>query len=217
MRMRRPNMPSSDGESLTAVNARSGYEVIFGEAQPPSDAHRSPRRDFVLSDPQTFKRLRRTVLGLAPRSLRNQVEDLTQKALLRLIERDKRMGQANRYCSSYLHRTAYCVIVDELRSRQRKERLVVADGQGDNERQHAQTPSPDRNPAEVLDDQETGQAIRDCLSHLPEHNRIAVLLKIQGHAYVEIARVLECNIKRVNNLVFRGRNALQDCLRNKGF
>lgn len=218
MRIRRPNIPRSEGKALVAVEmANTGTSFEEKPAQAPPGGHGTPRRDYVVSDPETYDRLRRTVVSLSPRSLRSQVDDLTHKALLRLIERDKRVGEANRYCTSYLHRTAYCVIVDEIRSRQRKARLEVADAERDNEEGGTQAPSPDRSPAELLDDQETGQAIRDCLSHLPEHRRIAVLLKIQGHAYVDIAKVLECNIKRVNNLVFRGRSALQDCLRNKGF
>lgn len=191
-----------------------GFEAELTREAPASDV--PARQEYVVSDPKTLERLARAVRSVAPRSLRNQVDDLTQRALLRLIERDQRMGQECSYCATYLHRTAYCVVIDELRRRQRANRVETSVSQTDQDPRESAV-SPDQSPEEMFNNHEAGRAIRDCLSCLAEPRRVAVLLKMQGHAYEEIARVLQCNIKRVNNLVFRGRSALQGCLKEKGF
>ena len=72
------------------------------------------------------------------------------------------------------------------------------------------------NPEQLLRGRETGQAIRDCLQGLIRPRKLAVTLHLQGHTVPEVARVLGWNVKRAENLVYRGLVDLRQCLDLKG-
>ncbi|MDP9121368.1 MAG: RNA polymerase sigma factor, partial [Acidobacteriota bacterium] len=59
-------------------------------------------------------------------------------------------------------------------------------------------------------------AIVECLQHLVEYRRRAVVLHLLGHSVPDIGRRLAWDAKRAENLVFRGMRDLRRCLENKG-
>ena len=54
------------------------------------------------------------------------------------------------------------------------------------------------------------------LQELSEDRRRAVTLYLQGHSIPEAARILEWDVKRTENLVYRGLADLRTCLLRKG-
>ena len=63
---------------------------------------------------------------------------------------------------------------------------------------------------------ELGVGIRDCLGGLAEPRRLAVLLHLEGFRAEEASRVLHWDVKRVQNLIYRGLADLRRCLEGKG-
>jgi len=59
-------------------------------------------------------------------------------------------------------------------------------------------------------------AIRACLAAANRDRRLALVLYLQGHSVPEAARILGWDVKRTENLVYRGLADLRQCLLNKG-
>lgn len=177
----------------------------------------SSKLSYLASETRTHERLRRVFRKTCPAMLRSQIDDLTQKAILRLLERDQKVGQQQSYCGSYLHRTAYCVLIDELRRARRTSELHGVQGEEQELEGVTSSEPSQRSPEEQLFDLEMSRAVQDCISQLKEDYRVAAVLQMQGHRYDEIASALECDRKRISNLLFRGREMLRACLRQKGF
>lgn len=148
----------------------------------------------------------RTAVGRAcPSDLSAHREDLVQTALLRVLELEGRGEENQVRTASYLWRVAFSVIADELRRRRaeqlRSRRSMVGEQAG----QDGATPLP-----------EIGLGIRDCLRGLAEPRRMAVLLHLEGFRAEEASRVLHWDVKRVQNLTYRGLADLRGCLERKG-
>lgn len=148
---------------------------------------------------------------LCPAWLRGERDDIIQVAMMRLhqvIERSEGEGVPS---SSYIWRTAFTVIVDEIRRRTRRPEVPIggdasadelADGGVDPERQAIA--------------HEAAGVIRACLRALVTARRAAVVLHLQGHGVPEIAVLLGWSAKRAENAVYRGLKDLRGCLRAKG-
>lgn len=64
---------------------------------------------------------------------------------------------------------------------------------------------------------ELADAIQQCISALPDDQRIAaVLCDVQGHTYDEIATIVGVSLGTVKSRLSRARAKLRDCLRGKG-
>jgi RNA polymerase sigma-70 factor (ECF subfamily) len=148
----------------------------------------------------------RSAVGRACASdLAAQREDLVQAALVRVLEREGQGEQNQVRTASYLWRVAFSVIADERRRRRAEElrsrRSTVDEESG----QRGPTPLP-----------ELGVGIRDCLGGLSEPRRLAVLLHLEGFRADEASTVLHWDMKRVQNLIYRGLADLRLCLERKG-
>jgi RNA polymerase sigma-70 factor (ECF subfamily) len=159
------------------------------------------------------RRLERAVRKICPAWLADQSEDLVHEALLSLMRREERSEEKPDFSQSYLMRTAYSKVVDEIR-RQRVRRQVPLE-EGPEEEPSFPDPAPD--PHEELRRRQLGRAIHECLERLIRPRRLAVTLYLQGHRAKETARLLGWDKKRTENLIYRGREDLQDCLEEKGF
>jgi len=149
--------------------------------------------------------LRAAVARACPRDLAHHREDLVQVAMLRVLERERADEQDPIRTASYLWRVAYSVIADELRKRRTEAGGLRGTSMVEEVKQDQGVPSP-----------ELGLAIRDCLALLAEPRRLAVLLHLQGFRAEESTRVLRWNVKRVQNLTYRGLADLRSCLAGKG-
>jgi RNA polymerase sigma-70 factor (ECF subfamily) len=71
----------------------------------------------------------------------------------------------------------------------------------------------DESPEDYVLRQELGRFLNDGLAHLPEDQRLVLILSdIQGFSYEEIAQVTGCSLGTVKSRLNRGRNRLKDFL-----
>jgi RNA polymerase sigma-70 factor (ECF subfamily) len=165
-----------------------------------------------LDDPEWLRRtLLRAVSRICPSRLASHREDIVQAAMLRIMETMGRREQSGIQTASYLWKAAYTATVDEIRRMERLHEVPLEEMPAELE---AGRPAA---AAGALDDRlELGTAIRGCLSGLLADRREAVALHLYGFSAQEVARMLGWDLKRTNNLLYRGLADLRDCLRTKG-
>ena len=145
-------------------------------------------------------RLTPRVFGHAARLLgdRNEAEDVTQDAMLRLwrVAPDWRPGEAQ--VTTWLYRVTANLCLDRLRKRR---------GLGLDEIAEPADPTP--SVVARLQDRARDDALQTALDALPDRQRQAVILRhLEGLANPEIAQIMEINIRAVESLTARGRAAL---------
>jgi len=128
--------------------------------------------------------------------------------MVRILERAREGGSAE-FNATYLWKTAYTVVLDEVRRVRRKRERALGD---EVEPEAAAEHGPERQTL----DREFVRTVRACLAGLSDDRRRAVQLRLVGLRHAEVARRLDSDEKRVMNLVFRGFEDLRACLRGKG-
>jgi RNA polymerase sigma-70 factor, ECF subfamily len=116
---------------------------------------------------------------------------------------------------SWMLRIATNACYDMLRARKRRPAVSLdmpENEEGDDS--PLQIPDLGEGPDELALRRELAAAIQDGLDHLPEDQRLAVVLSdIQGLAYEEIAQITNVNLGTVKSRLSRGRARLRDVLR----
>ncbi len=172
-----------------------------------------PRRAALAEPDDDFARLaadlRRAVTRVCPAWLAARRDDIVQVALLRVMDARRRSDAELK--PAYLRRAAWSALVDEIRAWRRRREVALEDDGAPVERPAA-GPTPEQEVATL----EIGRGISACLSGLAEDRRLAVTLHLQGHTVPEAARLLDWNVKRTENLVYRGLADLRECLSAKG-
>lgn len=155
--------------------------------------------------------LARAVARVCPRWLADRAEDIVQVAMMRVLEVLRRSEGTAALSSSYLRKAAYSAAVDEIRRLRRRREVPL-------EEESAEIDPPDAgpDPERSMAGREVGQAIRECLGRMVWPRRLAVTLHLQGHSVAEAARLLGWEIKRTENLVYRGLADLRGCLAARG-
>lgn len=179
---------------------------------------------------ERYRKLRRrlviAVRKVCPPWLADRSDDLVQEALISLMRLERRRteraaeeggdgggDEENRELSqSYLMRTAYSKVVDEIRRHRLRQEVPVDEQEGTRSLAH-----PELDPEGELRRRRLGEAIQECLEALIRPRRLAVTLYFQGHRAKEAAKLLGWGVKRTENLVYRGREDLQTCLEEKGW
>jgi RNA polymerase sigma-70 factor (ECF subfamily) len=156
------------------------------------------------------RRLLASVRRSCPPWLAHLAEDIVQEALLRLLELRRKSGGDRDWNSSYLSRTAYSAVIDEMRRQIR--RRENPEGGVALEKTAGTGNDPDRQAAAL----EIDRAMRDCLGHLNPPRRAAIACHLQGYTVPEAARFLGWTRKRTEHLVARGLKDLRACLLAKG-
>jgi RNA polymerase sigma-70 factor (ECF subfamily) len=146
----------------------------------------------------------------APVWLRDDAEDLTHVALMRL-SRQLQRDPERPLTGAYLSRIAYTTVVDEIRRRKRERKLSARAVE------IAEVPSPAPGPDQQADESGAAQAIQSCLEQAAPRTRDALTLYLLGHSVPEISRLLELGRKVSENVVYRGLTALRRCLRSRGY
>lgn len=150
----------------------------------------------------------RAVRSVCPRWLANQADDLTQVAVSRILDRLLAMEGKLEFAPGYIYRTAYSVVIDEIRRRRRLREIPLEPD--------VPLQSGEANPERQTVGREVGKAITGCLSRLATSRRRAVMLHLMGHSVDEISALLECRCKQAENLVYRGMGDLRACLKTRG-
>jgi RNA polymerase sigma-70 factor, ECF subfamily len=150
----------------------------------------------------------RAVRSVCPRWLAEHADDLSQIAVSRILDRLRTTAGQLELSQGYLYRTAYSVVVDEIRRRRRRREITMdAD---------VVFQSTEANPERHTFSREVRDAVAGCLGKLVASRRRAVTLHLLGHSGREISALLECRYKQAENLVYRGLNDLRACLRRHG-
>jgi RNA polymerase sigma-70 factor (ECF subfamily) len=153
----------------------------------------------------------RAVERLCPSWLSADRDDIIQITLLRLHQSAPRREGNSPLAASYLWKTAYTVMIDEIRRRGRRPEVSLDDTDS-----ALTLVRNDPSPEEVAEARQLGDSIRGCLRELVTDRRAAVVLHLQGHTLREIATLLGWNEKKAENLVYRALADLRACLRMKG-
>lgn len=143
---------------------------------------------------------------------RENIADLTQEALMRMAR-----GLANlkspKTFKSWLNQIVTNLFYDELRKSSRKLQTVSIDNENENNLSH-QIPDQRHKPAERAMSSELDKIIKNEIRNLPEHFRIAIILReLQGLSYEEIAHATSTNVGTVKSRIARARTKLQDGLK----
>lgn len=161
-------------------------------------------------------RVQRAVRRICPPWLESSCDDLVQAATLRIIELKKKSEGDLEFSSSYLQRVAYTVLVDEIRRRRRLSEVPFEVDKSESEESQTHFPSLLPTGERRLDQRQLGQAIMECMTSLKAERRQALVLFLQGYTVPETARLLGWSQKKTENLVYRGKADLQQCLKRKG-
>ncbi len=173
------------------------------------------------SDVQAFNTLvlnyQSRVYNLAYRVMgdRDSAEDATQEAFISAYKNIRRFRGGS--FKAWLMRIVTNACYDELRRRKRRpqaslEALHVVDAD-ENPSLTAKTDAPEAHAQRM----ELAAAIQDCISALPDDQRMtAVLSDVQGYSYDEIAAMMNVSLGTVKSRLSRARSKLRDCLRGLG-
>ena len=150
----------------------------------------------------------RAVRSVCPRWLAQHADDLSQIAVSRILDRLRTAEGHLELSQGYLYRTAYSVVVDEIRRRRRLQEIPLE--------ANAPIESSEGNPERQTFSREVRDAVTECLARLATSRRRAVTLHLMGHSVDEISALLECRYKQAENLVYRGMADLRACLKKRG-
>ncbi len=154
-------------------------------------------------------RLERAVASLCPHWLRSERDDLVQAAFVRVLEATRGRDGAS-INATYLWKTAYSVVLDEMRRARRRHEVALDDVTASSE------PAPEAGPDHDAIGRDLARKVRECLGGLDGTRRHAVALRLAGFGHPEIAALLGGPLRQASNLIFRGMEDLRRCLRGKG-
>ena len=155
------------------------------------------------------RRLSVAVSRACPGWLAQDREDIVQNALVKLIDALGKSEGKREFSSIYLAKAAHGATVDEIRRRCRRKEDAPGEDQ-------MEARSEVANPERESSSREIGRGIQDCMHRLVRPRRLALMLYLQGCTVPETARRLGWDVKRADNLVYRGLRDLRQCLAEKG-
>lgn len=170
-----------------------------------------PKAQSPAADDEARRIVTRAVDRLCPSWMSADRDDIIQNTLLRLHQLAQASEGKEPLAASYIWKTAYTVMIDEIRRRGRRPEVSL-----DETDSAATLRRPGPSPEQMTAGRETGAAIRECLSGLVASRRAAVVLHLQGHTLKEIGSLLGWNEKKAENLVYRALAGLRTCLAAKG-
>ena len=143
---------------------------------------------------------------------RDNVADMTQETLFRIATNIHSLKNPKNF-KGWLNQIITNLFYDELRKKQRRPEIVSID----EEDCVVKTQIPDRRckPNEKCLSGELEQIIKDAILDLPEHFRIAIILReLHGLSYEEIASATNTNVGTVKSRIARARGKLQEGLKS---
>ena len=156
-------------------------------------------------------RVARAVRRTCPAWLGAQADDIVQNVMTQLLRALRAREGDRTFSPMYLEKAVYGATVDEIRRLcRRRERCTVPETFVEGRASLA--PGPERCALSG----EIAREIAECLGHLPNARRLAVILHLQGCTVPEVASRLRWSEKRTENLVYRGLADLRAELRARG-
>ncbi len=164
---------------------------------------------------QTLLIVRRTVEQLCRRWPAEARDDILQDAMVRVLQAaDRRDPDA--LPRAYLQRVVYSAMIDEVRRRRRRNETSLEDDASADPDVAARLDRSRRGPEEAAILAKVGDSIFECIRRLKPDRRAALLLHLRGYSAAESANLLGCNVKKVRNLICRGKADLRTCLEQRG-
>lgn len=152
-------------------------------------------RAYLVEALPRLRRFARTITRHAA-----DADDLVQLAIERALQRFAQWDGVSRF-ESWMFGIMRNAWIDEVRSRQRQERIFAPEAEGVHVGDAGLTPH------------EQAWSIQTAMAQLPEEQRFAIaLVLIEGLAYKEAAHVLDIPIGTLTSRLARGREALQALL-----
>lgn len=147
---------------------------------------------------------------------RQDIADLTQEALMRVAKNLKSLKNPKLF-KNWLNQIVTNLFYDELRKMAKKPDLISMDDENEDSQANIKNTIADTHckPNEKCLSIELADIIRDAINNLPQHFRIAIVLReLQGLSYEEIANITHSNIGTVKSRIARARTKLQENLKN---
>ena len=152
-------------------------------------------------------RLAQAVRRFAPHWMGDQLDDLVQTAVMRIL----RGPPSWTLDPPLLRRIAYSVVIDELRRRKRRPEVEMSPSMPDRI-----VNSGELSPETRVHGAGVGESVVAAVHGLSDDRRRAVTLYLQDHTVPEIADLLGWDRKRASNCVYRGLADLREVLEVRG-
>lgn len=165
-----------------------------------------------------FERYKKRVINYCYRFCGHQAvaEELAQETFLKVYKAARRYHPKARF-STWLFKIATNVCLNEIRRPAYRNRLESLDRITENEASGVisagnKTPQKGR-PDEQLVSKEQQHLVRKAIGQLPEKQRAAMLLRVEGEfSYAEIGQQINRSENHVKTLIYRGRIQLKKAL-----
>jgi len=145
---------------------------------------------------------------------RENIADLTQEALMRMARGLTNLRNPKTF-KSWLNQIVTNLFYDDLRKMNRKPEVLSIDNDTEEGSFHTQIADTRHKPMEKVMSSELDNMIKTEIKNLPEHFRIAIVLReLQGLSYEEIATATSTNVGTVKSRIARAREKLQDGLKH---
>ncbi len=139
----------------------------------------------------------------------DDLDDLAQEVFIKVYHSIRKLKDRSQF-KSWLHQIAVRVYMDEQRRRKKRQERFISD-----ERIFAMQSDPQENPGQHLERQELQRQLQEAINRLPEEFKLAIVLReIQELSYEDIGIALNCSTGTVRSRIFRGRQLLQQMLKN---
>ena len=162
--------------------------------------------------------LRRAIVRLCPHDKGLQFDDIEQEARMRLWRALQAEREVTNY-ASYLYRIAATATIDAMRRVQARheEQLHILTEQTVDDGQSMIAPAPVRDSPEYLaESRETVRKVMSAVAKLPDEQRRAVGLYLQGMTSQDVADLMGWTEPKSRNLIYRGLKELRKSLREEG-
>lgn len=131
-------------------------------------------------------------------------DELSQETFLRLWQRASSYRPGQVQLTTWLHRIAHNLAVDELRKRRPESGIELPEHEDEG-----------AGPEDLAVSGETGRRLAAAMSRLPSTQRSALLLcQVQGFSNREAATIMGIGVRGLESLVARARHALRSALQD---
>jgi RNA polymerase sigma-70 factor (ECF subfamily) len=194
-----------------SIPSTSPDDALIAEPGTVTESPSADARWTALAD-----RMARAVRRQCPAWLGDSAQDIAQAALAKVMTAERRSEGERPLSTFYVYRVAHSALVDEIRRRKRQREVPLGDAADADDEVRRTEPSAQGDPESSTAFRELGSAVRECLLNAKRERRLAVTLYLQGHSIPDAARILDWDVKRTENLVYRGLADLRQCLLKKG-
>jgi len=149
------------------------------------------------------------------RSLQNESDaaDLAQETFVKVYLNRAKFDTRQKF-STWLYAIASNLVRTRYRWRARHPQISLnAENLETGIELGAQLADASSTPGESLESSERSETVRNAIAALPDHFRLPlVLAEYEEKSHAEIARILNCSVKAVENRLSRARHQLRDAL-----